>query len=342
MKIVKKKQWYQNKKKKKFACNIKLKKNVTLFLIKMWLCIGLVIFYYITDILNIYLKNKKNNINNSKTKVCLCCAAKKENLYISEFVNHYKKLGYNNIIIYDNNDIDGERFEEVIQDEIDSGFVKMVNFRSYRGKKDDTQLDAYYDCYRRFNSQCNWISFFDIDEFLYIMPVDGKNLTIQEMLDRPAYNHCENVKINWKSYSDSEKLYYENKPVTERFTQLSRFGYEFGNVKSTIRTNISRGLLRSNSAHSLFRNVKGCLSSGRRKQVDFYMFPPDYKGAVIKHYVTKTISEYCNKIKRGDVKKTYKIDQGRLWERFHYFFLTNKKTQEKVDIFNRIFNTSFK
>ena len=59
-------------------------------------------------------------------------------------------MSYNNIIIYDNNDIDGERFEEVIPDEINSGFVKIVNFRSYRGKKDDTQLDAYYDCYKRF------------------------------------------------------------------------------------------------------------------------------------------------------------------------------------------------
>ena len=251
-------------------------------------------------------------------------------------------MGYNNIIIYDNNDIDGERFEEVIPDQINSGFVKIVNFRSYRGKKDDTQLDAYYDCYKRFNSQCNWISFFDIDEFLYINPVDGKDLTIQEFLDLPVYNHCESIKINWKSYSDSEKLYYENKPVTQRFTQFSRFRYEFGNVKSTIRTNITRDLRRSNSAHSLFSNIRGCVSSGKRKTIDFFNYPPNYKGAFINHYVTKTISEYCNKIKRGDVKKTYKIETGRLWERFHYFFITNKKTQEKVDIFNRIFNTSFK
>ena len=340
MKIVKRYKWYKKKENKNIFHKIKIKKNVITYLIKIWLSIGILILYLIQ---NIYFKDK-NNINNnkSKTKVCLCCAAKKENLYISEFINHYKNLGYNNIIIYDNNDIDGERFEDVIPDDINSGFVKMINFRGYRGKKDDTQLDAYYDCYKRFNSKCNWISFFDIDEFLYINPINGTNLTIQEMLDRPAYNRCESVKINWKSYSDSELLYYENKPVTQRFTQLSKFRYEFGNVKSTIRTNLSHYLRKSNSAHSLFSNVKGCLSDGRRKQIDFFMSPPNYRGAVINHYVTKTISEFCNKIKRGDVKRTYKLDPGKLRERFHYFFMTNTKTQEKVDIFNKIFNTSFK
>ena len=45
MKIVKKKQWHKNKKKKKFACNIKLKKNVILYLNKMWLCMGLVDYF---------------------------------------------------------------------------------------------------------------------------------------------------------------------------------------------------------------------------------------------------------------------------------------------------------
>ena len=149
------------------------------------------------------------------------------------------------------------------------------------------------------------------------------------------------MKINWKSYSDSELLYYENKPVTQRFTKLSKFRYEFGNVKSTIRTNISHYLRKSNSAHSLFSNVKGCLSDGRRKQIDFYMSPPNYRGAVINHYVTKTISEYCNKIKRGNAEKTIPLKEKKLKERFHYFFMTNEKTQEKVDIFNKIFNTSF-
>ena len=344
MKIVKKKKWYQKKPNNKFNLNLKKNRNVIFFLIKICSCIGMIIYLQIKRI------NSQEDINNDfqnynfngETKVCLCCIGKKENLYISDFVNHYKNLGYNHIYIYDNNDINGERFEEVLQDKIKSGFVNVMNFRGYRGRRDDAQMDAYYDCYRRYNSKCNWISFFDIDEFLFIVPQNGTNLTIQQYLDQPVFNSCESVKINWKSYSDSDLLYYENKSVVERFKKLSKFRYEFGNIKSTIRTNISRHLRRANNPHAIFSNARGCLSSGRRKDIDFFMSPPNYKGAYINHYVTKTISEYCNKIKRGNAEKSIPLIEKKLKERFHYFFMANEKTQEKVEIFNKNFNTSFK
>jgi len=46
-----------------------------------------------------------------------------ENNYIREFVEHHKSIGFDNIVLYDNNDIDGEHFEDVISDYINSGYV---------------------------------------------------------------------------------------------------------------------------------------------------------------------------------------------------------------------------
>ena len=54
-------------------------------------------------------------------KVCLCVIGKKENLYAREFVDYYRKIGYNNIFIYDNNEINDEKFEDVINNEIKEG-----------------------------------------------------------------------------------------------------------------------------------------------------------------------------------------------------------------------------
>lgn len=62
----------------------------------------------------------------------LCCIAKTENQYIREFIEYYKTLGVSHICIFDNNDKDGERFESVIRDYIDYGFVTVID---YRGKK---------------------------------------------------------------------------------------------------------------------------------------------------------------------------------------------------------------
>lgn len=67
-------------------------------------------------IIEIYYLYKK--ILKIDIKVCLCVIAKNENLYVREFVEYYKKIGYNNIFLYDNNDKNGEHFEEVINDYI--------------------------------------------------------------------------------------------------------------------------------------------------------------------------------------------------------------------------------
>jgi len=52
-----------------------------------------------------------NKISNNTTSVCLCTLAKLENKYIREFVNHYKNYGVDKIYLYDNNDINGEKFD---------------------------------------------------------------------------------------------------------------------------------------------------------------------------------------------------------------------------------------
>ena len=83
-------------------------------------------------------------------------------MYVNEFVEHYKTIGYNKIFIYDNNDVNGEKFEDVIQKEIDEGFVSIINYRGYKG----SQLKLYKNCYKNNNLFYDWLSFFDMDEFL--------------------------------------------------------------------------------------------------------------------------------------------------------------------------------
>ena len=62
-------------------------------------------------------------------KTLVCGIAKLENDYIREWVEHYKKLGFTNVVIYDNNDTNGERFEDVIGDYISEGYVIIEDAR---------------------------------------------------------------------------------------------------------------------------------------------------------------------------------------------------------------------
>jgi len=51
------------------------------------------------------------NIKKKNEKICQCAIVKNENLYLREFVEYYKKIGYSKIILYDNNEKNGENIE---------------------------------------------------------------------------------------------------------------------------------------------------------------------------------------------------------------------------------------
>ena len=104
-----------------------------------------------------YSLNKKNGI-------CLCSIAKNENLYAREFIEYYLVLGFNKIIIFDNNEIDGENFDGILEDYIKNNSVEILNIRGLAS----TQLAVYNYCYRKYNHQYDWLAFFDFDEYLYI------------------------------------------------------------------------------------------------------------------------------------------------------------------------------
>ena len=148
-------------------------------------------------------------------KVYLVCIAKLENLYVREFVEHYKALNIDKIILYDNNDDHGEHFEEVINDYIQSGFVEIRNVRGINPPFINgmiLQPFVYLDAYRRYSKDCDWICYFDIDEFL--------------ILDEKYENNIKNF-VSDKIFDDfnySRPFSYENLI----YTMVAKFnGYHY-------------------------------------------------------------------------------------------------------------------
>ena len=94
----------------------------------------------------------------------LCSIGKDENLYAKEFVEYYISLGFDKIIILDNNDLEGERFDIVLKKYIDEHFVEIKNIRGLK----QVQIPAFNYCYRKNMYLYDWIAFFDFDEYLFI------------------------------------------------------------------------------------------------------------------------------------------------------------------------------
>ena len=171
------------------------------------------------------------NKSPNRLEICLCAIGKKENLYVEEFVEHYKKLGYDKIFIYDNNDKNDENLKDVLDKELSENYVSIIDFQGYRGKKEMPQIDAYYDCYKNNYNKYDWFSFFDIDEFLEI----NNNKSIKEFLSDKKFKKCYNIIINWVVYTDNNLVYYDNRKLQERFTEPLLNNSINKHVKSTIR-----------------------------------------------------------------------------------------------------------
>lgn len=279
---------------------------------------------------NILIKILKYNL-----KICLCIIAKDENLYAREFVEYYKKIGYNKIFLYDNNEKYGEHFEEVINDYIKNKFVQLIDFRGIRSKH--PQHYAYKDCYEKNNKFYNWLSFFDMDEYLEI---NKKYSSIQDFFKDKIFKSCENIKINWLIYINNNSLYYENISLQERMKRTAKKNILPNiHIKSSVRGNLSMNYWkRMANPHTSTLNYISCDSSGKKiNPISPFNKPPDYTNALIRHYYYKSFEEFCLKIKRGLADHSKKFNKIYVKKRYEQLYLENKNNEEKVKIMNKIF-----
>ena len=264
-------------------------------------------------------------INNLTTKICLCTLGKKENKYINEFVDFYRQIGVDKIILYDNNDINGEKFEDVILDDINSGFVEIKNYRG----RNAIQLDSINDCLRENLKKYSWILVNDIDEFLHLKE---KNLKIFLSLDR--LKKCNVIHFNWKHHTDSNQLYYKNESLFKRFPEI--FTRYPETVKSMIRGEKVKTYINTYNHHVLRYNYSCCNAYGETyMENDFIngiqIKNPDYENYYFDHFYTKSAEEYIEKKNKGDCffGSDKRIDMYAI----DIFFCFNKITLEKINLF---------
>lgn len=301
-------------------------------LIKIIFLVFIYVSYYNFNFL-LFLFNKKNN-NIKMFKICLCVIGKNENYYIKEFINYYEKIGYNHIFLYDNNDLNDERFEDVINNEIKKGFVSIINMRGYRGEGINPQLTAYKDCYDKNNKKFNWLSFFDIDEYLEL---NSSVYKIDKFFEQAKFINCQIIKLNWLFYTSNNSLYFENKPLQQRMT-IPLYNLKINrHIKSTVRGNLPINYWsKAENPHTSINNFTTCSSSGKVINSSLpYNSPIEHEFAYLKHYQIKSFEEYCLKIKRGRPIPQYKIYRKQM---IYNLFKNNLNNSKKLNIIKNIFN----
>lgn len=292
------------------------------------------------------------------SNIVICAIAKNENLYLRDWVEYHKQLGIDKIFLYDNNDIDGERFEDVIKDYIDSKYVIVFDRRGiekglvYDENNINLQNKCYVETYNNLQIYSNykWVFFIDIDEYIHI-----KEGTLEECLNNEKYKEYDTIIFPWVIYNDNNKLKYEPGKLEDRFPNKADYLTEYTQVKCCVRIGKN---IKSPSQFLLLHfmileDEKLCYESGKpvewiyqiadfnnvgkKQQYKKTVYPVNEVNncnIVINHYKYKTLEEYLiRQFKRhwGTSKHHTKKIQS-LSKLASNFFKFNDRTPEKINI----------
>ncbi|HSI46892.1 MAG TPA: glycosyltransferase family 2 protein [Ideonella sp.] len=221
----------------------------------------------------------------------LCLIAKNEGRYLLEWVAYHRLLGFDQIVIYDNDsDDDTAALLAPLQQH---GLLERRLWSL--GANESPQTTAYADALAR--SQTDWMLFIDADEFLVLQQHDS-------VADFLAPHHADSgigvVALNWRLFGDNGLTGHDPRPVTERFQMAAALDFPVQHhVKCFVRVAQVQKPVRIHLWHSQGRAVHPSGRALETTELQGQSRAIEFSVAQLNHYYGKTLEEYQHKAARG-------------------------------------------
>ena len=224
----------------------------------------------------------------------LCAIVKDETAFLREWVAYHYYIGFEKIFIYDNESAVPAR--ETLADFCDAGICETYTIHGL------TQQNlAYNHCAINDGRQCEWLAFFDADEFLCLKQDDDVRVLLQD------YDKYSGLSVQWDVFSSSGHITRPRGFVTLNYTE------------SLGEKTISKCLIRP-------RKFKWTYSSHHFGFTEGYAVNADYETALggfapqatdkvcLNHYMFRSQQDFAIKMQKTDA--TYGADNPRRWHDF--------------------------
>lgn len=223
-----------------------------------------------------------------KCKLSLCAIMKDEAPYLIEWLEFHKIVGVERFYLYNNNSTDNTL--DIVQSYVQSGKVVLHDW-PFSPKQ---QTSAYEHCLEAYRQESEWITFLDLDEFLF--PTEKENLieVLEEFDSAPA------VGVNTLIFGSSGHKTRPGGLQIENFTQRSQDDFESNRyIKSIVRP---AQILRSNCPH-FFVPINDDLftvTENKEPLVSSISERLSVQKLRVNHYHTRSKQEMKQKVMRGD------------------------------------------
>ncbi|MFV1442618.1 MULTISPECIES: glycosyltransferase family 2 protein [unclassified Phaeobacter] len=262
----------------------------------------------------------------------LVATAKNEGPSILEWVAYHKMIGFQNIIIYQN---DSDDFtDEILKTLRDLGEISYFYNRAERGRH---QVKAYKRAARQPEFRdARWVLALDLDEFLVVHTGTG---TVGDLID--AVPDCDQIMVNWKKFGSAGSATLSEQLVVETFllaeddervaTHLTPFKTMFDPAAHE-----RCGIHRPNGAKLPDDQIRICNGSGLPSSAyehrNFRAKDPSLRAlAQINHYITKDAASFVLKSHRGSAHQANRLIDRKYWLRRNHNVQADTRLAAKAD-----------
>lgn len=211
----------------------------------------------------------------------ICAIIKDEDNDVREWLNYHFAIGFEHILIYDNNS--KNPLYKQISDYISSGLVTVINFPLTKSQ----QLSAYMSALDYWGKNTRWLAFIDTDEF--IMPLGYDD--IRDFLD--DYTQFGGVGANWAMFGSGGHISRPKGGILENYTQC--LGLD-PHIKSIVQPAMTK--MAKSAHHFIYKDGSFCVNEDGIPIFGFSTYPLANK-IRINHYYYKSQQDFYEKIARG-------------------------------------------
>ena len=249
----------------------------------------------------------------------LVATAKNEGPYLLEWVAYHRMIGFDNILIFQN---DSDDYTHETLRILDS--LGVVQYRYNNAARGRHQVRAYkraarQPCFR----DANWVIALDLDEFLQIHVGDGH---LNDLIG--ALPDVDEVLLNWRRFGNGGNARLTPGLVTERFREAeidTRVTERLTPYKAMFRpTHFDHcGIHRPFGARVPDDEIRTCNGSGLMvEEFERLKFratdPAGRKLAQINHYIVRDAASFVLKSYRGSAHQADRGIDKRYWKRRNF------------------------
>lgn len=226
-----------------------------------------------------------------ETFATLVAIAKNEGPYLIEWIAYHKVVGFDRIVIYDNESDDDS--PDMLQALASAGEVDYVPWPWSDAYQTGPQIPAYRDSLRRLSGTTEWLCVLDCDEFLTLK----KHRSVQDLIE--SYPLVDAIAIHWRLFGSSGHQAKTPGLVMERFTRAAAKGNP---SERHIKSMAKLDLIADVPSPHVFRMKDGSrYVTEDMKEAKFSSLQdnPTHNVVQVNHYYTKSREEWSLKRARG-------------------------------------------